>query len=75
MIANGADPASARRAAKHKRNITKANPFKVIERESHAHMRSSCKENMSKNALQKLENDTFLAISSYLSPRSSRRRY
>jgi integrase len=65
MIEAGTDPAAARRAAKHNRNVANANTFEVIAREWHAHMKDSWKESTSKNVLQRLANDIFPVLGDY----------
>jgi integrase len=65
MIEAGTDPAAARRAAKHQREVANANTFEVIAREWHAHMKDSWKETTSKNVLQRLVNDIFPVLGNY----------
>lgn len=62
LKAKGDDPAQAKRAERIKKEVANANTFEVLAREWHANKSESWKENTSKEAINRLQNDAFPTI-------------
>ncbi len=65
QLAEGTDPAQARRVEKQLKAVTASNTFEAIAREWHANKAESWKESTSKNVLHRLEKDIFPLLGKY----------